>query len=314
MKGTAKALIIVLPASFIVALFLLANTESVNSYLGTTNASNLLLLLLVSVDVFVPLAIRWSEKQDDKRKLLLEHSGLLINEAKSAWTQDRRPGMVGLNYVMEFGTATYEPHGGSMNRLVEPPHFAQLSEHLQHGYPKLYALMQDVRVATAGQNEKVIAFWNGIEQSVLKEISTRCPTLAEWNMRGTMPMNSFAIRPIVAMIYDELEFYQSQGSYRNSFMITPTSGQEGNFFSLAQNGSTAQSLERSPIEQMSKIAYGIRNDSLETFLRIEANRDDVEKKVSSFKQAFSIVVDDFEYGHICLKGTCSRCLQLRKLA
>ncbi len=312
MKGDIKTILLMLPASALIAFLLITYADSVNSYLGTTNASNLLLLLLVAVDLVVPLTIRQSEKQDNRRKLLLEHSGVLIGEAKSSWFQGRGTGMFGLNYEMTLGTVTYQPHGGSTTRFAEPKHFEQILEHLQQGYPQEYALLQEAQKATAKHLAKVITLWNELEERVMAEISSRCSTMTEWNQRGTMPMNAFALGPIVSQIYNEILFYASQGNPQNSFNISPTSSHDEDFFSFSFG--SAQSLERSALEELSRIAYETRDDSLGKFRAIEADRVDVDKKVKSFKESFDTIADDFEYGHIGLRGRCSRCVQLGEIA
>ncbi len=308
MKGYTWAILFVIPTSALIAFLLMTNAESVNSYLGTTNASNLLLLLLVAVDVVVPLAIRQSEKQDNRKKLLLEHSGVLINEGKTSWFQGRGTGSFGLNYEMTLGTVTYQPHRSSTTRFAEPKHHDQIIEHLQQGYPQEYALFQEAQKASADHLEKVISFWNDVEDRVMREISSRCSTLTEWNMRGTLPMNAFALGPIVSQIYNEIAFYVSQGNPQNSFNISRTSDHDKNFFSLSFG--SAQSLERSGMEELSKIAYEARDNFSDKFRALEAIRVDVDRKVNSFKESFETIVDDFEYGHIGLRGRCSRCLQL----
>jgi len=247
---------------------------------------------------------------------LMEHSQTLIKEVDETWFVEREVyhSYSEMPYKLVFFIANYGIRGSSQTTVVAPKHLDQIDDHLSSGYRQLNLEYIEAKKVAKEHLERVIQFWEKLEEIVSSKVAETCPTITEWDVsEKRRPLNTLDLRMTVNLVYLELIFVQNldrpYGHFQNP---APTKTEQGEFWSVGQYSlnSTDREIAMKFLTAINEIIYDKRLQ--ESVRRSEEDKRAVYAKLDIFKKGFEQIKDDFEHGHQNLKGSCPRCKQLKK--
>lgn len=252
------------------------------------------------------------EKRDKRRKLegyLEKHSADLVNEVLRKWFDSESVDIAimgdGYCYSTPLANAYYEPRFKS--RIMKPREpqgkiASQAIEHLKE-YPDEWALLDECKSLTESHLKNVVKLWESIEKKLVTSIPAR---FTEWNARGVAPPYCYILENTVREIYREAELFVATGKFEETLFKKNT---EKDYFRVGMATLYAKSSDESLVDEFISIVCGIVTDSslAEQLKLLDAEKKAIGDLVEKFRRALDKITDDFEKGHINLKGICWRC-------
>ena len=239
---------------------------------------------------------------------LQEHSRDLVNEVLKNWFDSKSVDIAfvdgGYCYSTPLANVYYEPHFKS--RIMKPKEpqgklASQTMEHLKE-YPDEWALWNECKSLTESHLKNVVKMWESIEQRLTSKIPK---AFVKWDARGVAPLTGYIPYYTVWAIHGEAKCFMRTGKLSGIFKIYP----EKDYFRVGVATMYAKSPNEKLLKKFVDIVHVIAKDHdlLEQLKLLDTERENIEERVREFKRALDGIVDDFEKGHINLKGTCWRC-------
>lgn len=249
-----------------------------------------------------------AEKREILEGYLQEHSGDLVNEILKKWFDRESVDIAivgdGYCYSTPLANVYYEPHFKS--RIMKPREpqgktASQAIEHLKEHRDE-WALWNKCKSLTESHLKNVVQMLESIEQRLTSQIPK---TFIEWNARGVAPSTCYILYHTVWAIYQEAEYFMRTGKLLDIFQINP----EKDYYRVGAATMYAKSPDKELVKKFIHTAYAIVKDYnlLEQLKSLDTKKEKLGERVGEFKQALDRIIDDFEKGHINLKGTCWRC-------
>ena len=238
---------------------------------------------------------------------LQEHSRDLVNEVLKNWFDSKSVDIAfvdgGYCYSTPLANVYYEPHFKSRKMKPKEPQgkiASQAIEHLKE-YPNEWALWNECKSLTESHLKNVVKMWESIEQRLTSKIPK---AFVEWNAKGVAPPTCYILCNAVWAIYQEAEYLRT-GTLLGIFKIDP----EKDYFRVGVATMYAKSPDKKLSKKFVDIAHAIvkDHDLFEQLKSLDTEKQKLKERVAEFKQALDRIIDDFEKGHINLKGTCWRC-------
>ena len=261
------------------------------------------------------------EKKDDKLKTcekldghLQEHSRDLVNEVLKKWFEPTSKESFVHNtrqycYDTPLANACYEPHFRSrIEDPVEPYHLKYANQAVQHlgtkEYVDVWAIWLECKRLVKNHLEKVVKIWEDIEKKLLANVPVQ---FTEWDARGISPSACYILDYTVWEIYREAVYLSRTGKFEETTFKRDDN--EKGYFRVGTGTLYAKSSGESLGNEFISVAHSIIKDKrLHVQLKtLDAEKEKIACLVKKVEQAFDKIVDDFEKGHINLKGTCWRC-------
>jgi len=258
------------------------------------------------------------ERKDAKLKAcerleayLLEHSRDLVNGVLKKWFEhDFTFLSPECSYDTSLARAYYKPHLEC--RIEEPSEpyrlgknlVEQTVEHLRaKEYAEIWNIWLECKRLVKTHLEKVVKMWESIEEKLVTNIPKE---FMEWNARGVNPPTCFLLENTVWEIYREAELFKATGKFEETSFKKDT---EKDYFRVGTSTLYARSPDESLIDEFIDIVCGIVTDQslIERLKMRDAEKQAIDNSVEKYRQAIDKVVDDFDKGHINLKGICRRC-------
>lgn len=252
----------------------------------------------------------------ETKERLREHSQTLIKEARETWfiERDIYHAYSEMPFKLVFFVAEYGTHGRSEIKDRLPEHVLQVEAHLKSGYPSPEGdYLEATRVAKA-HLQKVIKLWEQIEEVVSKKVGELCPRVKEWDSsRNIRPMDTFDLKRTVNLLYLDILFVVNHEKPFGYFKA-PRETTSGPFHYYDVGEGAFQSTA---LEDASNFTYlmneMIQDTNLQELVRTqEKDKAIVYEKIDPLKRGFEQIEDDFTHGFQILKGTCPRCIQIRR--
>jgi hypothetical protein len=259
------------------------------------------------------------ERKEEKLKrreilegYLEEHSRDLVNEVLKRWFEKPESAfsmIVGENcYDTPLAKACYEPRFQStVEKPSEPHNLKYVDQAIQHLHAKEYsdawAIWIECKRLVKEHLEKIVKMWESIEEKLISNIPAK---FTEWNAKGTSPPDCYILGNTVWEIYREAEYFKATGRFEETSFKKE---KEKDYFRVGMATLYAKSPDESLIEEFKKIVCGFVTDQslLEQLKLLDVEKKVIDDLVEKFSQTLDKIVDDFEKGHINLKGTCQRC-------
>jgi len=240
------------------------------------------------------------------------HSKDLVDEVLKKWFEPKSTISIdanGCSYSIPLASIYYEPHSKSrVNEPSEPLHLNYANQAIQHLEAKDYADAWDIwleykRLAKSHLG-KVLKVWESIEEKLATNLPKK---FTEWNARGISPPYCYILDYAVWEIFREAEHLSRTGEFEETSFKKDDS--EKNYFRVGMATLYAKSSDESSGNEFIRVARSIITDKslLEQLKLLDAEKEKIDSLVEKFKQALNKIIDDFEKGHINLKGTCGRC-------
>lgn len=255
------------------------------------------------------------EKKEEKAKKIVEleqylkeHSKDLNGVLKKWFERESTNGAFSHEtyYSTPLADAYYEPHGKSQIKGDSEPsleYVDQVIDHLKHGYRDYWNMWTDCKNRVNNHLKNVVKTWETIEKKLVTNIPKE---FVEWDGKRTSPATCYILRYTVGKIYKDAQHFQRFKKFDES-LLKPV--REKNYFKI----STATFHAISPNESLSNKFSNIMckiiadQDITELLESLDRENEGIKSDFEKFKGVLNTVVDDFEKGHINLKGTCSRC-------
>jgi len=252
------------------------------------------------------------KKRETLEGYLQEYSRDLVNEVLKKWFEHEFTFSAeirgGHDYYTPLARAYYEPHFKSrIEEPSEPYHLKYAEQAVQHlegkEYTDIWAVWLECKSLVKSHLEKVVKIWESIEERLIANISGE---FIEWNARGVNPPTCFLLENTVWEIYREAEYFKAQGKFEETSFKKDT---EKDYFRVGMATLYAKSPDGSLIDEFINIVCGIVTDQslVEQLKLLDAEKKVIDDRVEQFRQALNNIVDDFEKGHVNLKGACWRC-------
>jgi hypothetical protein len=169
-------------------------------------------------------------------------------------------------------------------------------------------------VASAHPSFNKIAVHEGHKLSGLRILEARFVGYVErWQSNNLMPEALLVSRarktPLRIEEIDRSENLFRTGKFETSFR----KHKEKNYFEVGTTPLYARCHDETLIDEFIKVAHSIITNKklLKQFELRDLDKKMVDKLVEHFKTALNRIIDDFDEGHINLKGTCRRCKDWR---
>ena len=261
------------------------------------------------------------EKKDDKLKTcerlegyLQEHSRDLVNEVLKKWFEPKSKESFiytarQYRYDTPLANAYFEPHFRSRIENPSEPYYLKYADQaIQHlgkkEYVDVWAIWLECKRLVKNHLEKVVKIWEDIEKKLLTDVPAQ---FTEWDDRGISPSACYILGSTVLEIYREAEHLSRTGKFEETFFKRDDT--EKGYFRVGTGTLYAKSSDESLGNEFISVAHSIIKDGRlhEQLKTLDAEQEKIACLVKKAKQAFDKIVDNFEKGHINLKGTCGRC-------
>lgn len=214
------------------------------------------------------------------------------------------------SYDTPLAKAYYEPH--LKCNIEEPSEPYRLGRHLveqtiEHlrakEYAEIWNIWLECKRSVKTHLEKVVKMWESIEEKLVMNIPKE---FIEWDARGVNPPTCFLLENTVWEIYREAELFKATGKFEETSFKKDT---EKDYSKVGISTLYAKSPDESLIDEFIDVVCGIITDqSLIDQLKMrDTEKQVIDSLVEKFRQEIDKIVDDFEKGHINLKGACWRC-------
>jgi hypothetical protein len=210
-------------------------------------------------------------------------------------------------YSTPLAKAYYEPHFKSNIEKPNEPNLKYIDQAIQHlqakEYADVWAIWLECKRLTESNLEKVVKIWENIEKKLVGSLQAK---FTEWDARGVNPPNCYILDNTVWEIYRECENFKRTGKLEDTSFKKYL---EKDSFRIGTATLFAISLDESLADEFIYVAHSIiRSENILVQNKsLEAEKKLIDNLVEKFRQALDKIVDDFEKGHIDLKGTCKRC-------
>jgi len=263
---------------------------------------------------------RKEEKVKTREKLegyLQEHSRDVVNEVLKKWFEPEftfSPIVRECSYETPLVKAYYKPHLKSrVEEPSEPHHLKYVDQAIEHlrgnEYAAVWAIWLECKRLVKSHLEKVMKIWESIEEKLIANLHEK---FTEWNGRGKIPPTCFLLENTVWEIYREAENFKATGKFEETSFNKDTekdydTGKD--CFRVGKATLYARSSDESLVDEFINSVCGIVTDQnlVEQMKLLDAEKMVIDGNVEKFRQALDKIVDDFEKGHINLRGTCWRC-------
>jgi len=255
------------------------------------------------------------EKKEEKAKKIVEleqylkeHSKDLNGVLKKWFERESTSGAFSHEtyYSTPLADAYYEPHGKSQIKGDSEPsleYVDQVIDHLKHGYRDYWNMWTDCKNRVNNHLKNVVKTWETIEKKLVTNIPKE---FVEWDGKRTSPATCYVLENVVWKIYNEAKYLQRTKKFDDS-SLEPV--KEKGYYKIGRGLFCVKSPDKSVINEFKNIMCKIITNQylIEQLGLLDAEKKEIESNVEKINNALNKIIDDFEKGHINLKGTCSRC-------
>lgn len=257
--------------------------------------------------------VTYLDARKERREYLQNHSRDLVEDVLKKWFETTfsvrlreadsniiaRTPLANLHYNSHFKSEIVESI-----ELYDLKYSGQAKEHLKE-YSDIWNIWLECEKLSKAYLDKNIKICEGIEEKVVASFSSK---FAECDTSLSKP-TCYILDETVKAIYQEANRFMMRGEFYGHFRKNPP--EQGNI-KVGMGQLYAKSPDEILVDEFIKIAYEIATDKnlLEQLKLLDAQEKIIDENVEKFKHGLDKIIDDFERGHINLKGICWRVVSL----